>query len=78
MADKIVYTLVNQPGGVDGLDRTAKGGEIVAAFYTRKEAEDYKGKPWCNIVPIVIDDLQAKREAIKKLSPIDKLVLNVK
>ena len=78
MKEVIVYTLVGNGGGIDGMDHTNKGGEIRAAYLTRDEAENDKRAPWCKINPIVLDLDKAKSHAKAKLDPIDKLALNLK
>jgi hypothetical protein len=76
--DRIVYTLVTRGGGIDGMDHTDKGGQVVFATYDRKQAEAHSSKPWCELVPIVVDVHAGRRTALAKLSPVDKLVLNLK
>lgn len=78
MSDRIVYTLVTQGGGVDGRDSTDKGGKVTGAYFDRLQAERDGNKPWCDVVAIVIDDAKTKREALAKLSPVDKLILGLK
>jgi hypothetical protein len=75
--DIIVYQLVSKGGGMDGMDSSFKGGTITAAYFTRYEAEGSKNLPWNNIVPIVVNIKQAKKAALDKLNPIDKLVLGL-
>ena len=76
--DKIIYTLVTKGGGVDGLDFTDTGGKTVLATFSKEEAENSSKKPWCDIVPVIVDVDKAKKDALAKLSPVDKLVLNLK
>lgn len=75
--DKIVYKLVTRPGGVDGMGYTDKGGDVRAAFFDKAQAEKHPGKPWCDIVPIVVDVEKARKAALKKLNALDKLVLGL-
>jgi hypothetical protein len=75
--DKIIYTLITKGGGVDGRDFMDKGGHVIAASYDRKDLEKNKNLPWCDIVPQVVDTDKAKKVALAKLSPIDKLVLEL-
>jgi hypothetical protein len=75
--DKIIYTLVSKGGGVDGRDFTDKGGKVIAASYERKDLEKNKNLPWCDIVPQVVDIEKATKSALAKLSPVDKLVLEM-
>ena len=76
-SDKIVYTLVSNPGGVDGRDHLHKGGTIMMAAYDRATLEKSKAKPWCKIVAQVIDTEARKKSALYKLDPIDRLILGV-
>ena len=78
MTDKIVYTLLTQGGGIDGRDHADKGGKVTAAFFDRDSAEKYGNRPWCDIVPIVVDEAKARREAMGKLNAVDKLILGFK
>ena len=71
--DMIVYTLVSKGGGVDGLDSSDKGGKVTHAFTTRLEAEKSKALPWSTLEPIVIDADKVAKEAIAKLSPVERL-----
>lgn len=75
MTDKIIYTLVTKGGGVDGRDFTDKGGKVIAASYDKAVLQKNKNLPWCNIVPQVVDIDAARKSALAKLSPVDKLVL---
>lgn len=75
MTDKIVYMLVTKGGGIDGRDHTDKGGEIIAASFSTAKLQKNKNLHWCNIVPVVIDDEKGKKQAMAKLSPVDKLFL---
>lgn len=77
MTDKIAYTLVTKGGGVDGRDHTDKGGVILAASFDKKQLEKNKNLPWCDIKAEVLDEEKAMREALRKLSPVDKLVLGI-
>lgn len=74
MEDKIVYLLVTRPGGMDGMDPNAKGGPF-RAYWTRKEAEDDRNLPWCDIVPTVIDPDAVRSAALAKLTPVERLVI---
>lgn len=78
MADIIVYTLVQNGGGIDGMDFTDKGGKISSCHETRQAAEADRNAPWCKIVPIVVDTVEAKRKALAKLDALDKFILKVK
>ena len=73
--DKIVYTLVTNGGGIDGLDFTDKGGKIIAVSFSKEALQHNKNKPWCSIKAEVIDTDQVRKQALAKLDMIDKLVL---
>ena len=75
--DRIVYTLVTKAGGVDGLDYKSEGGKIVDASFDKSVLEKHKSLPWCEIKAEVFDDEKARRDALAKLSPVDKLFLRV-
>ena len=38
MTDCIIYTLVTEPGGQDGMDRNDKGGKTIAASFVKEVA----------------------------------------
>ena len=78
MSECIVYQLVTNPGGVDGLDHTAKGGKVIRAHFSRAAAEDDPSAPWCNIEPVMIDPHKVLKTATEKLSPIELLVIKAK
>lgn len=76
--DRIIYKLVTKGGGIDGRDHADKGGKIIAASYNKADLQKNKNLPWCDIVPEVVEEEKAKREALAKLSPVDRLVLELK
>jgi len=71
----IVYTLITNGGGIDGMDHTDKGGKMTHAFLTRGEAERCPNLPWCTINPIVADLRETAKNALAKLTPIERLAL---
>ena len=75
MPECIVYQLITNPGGVDGLDHTAKGGKVVRAHFSRASALEDPGAPWCKIEPVMIDPAKVLKTATGKLSPIELLVI---
>lgn len=77
MREKIVYQLIAKGGGVDGRDHMDKGGNVLACFLTRVEAETAPQAKWCDVVPVVIDMDLAMLEAQAKLSPLDLLALGL-
>lgn len=76
-ADTIVYTLISRGGGVDGRDPTDEPGRLVGAFLAREEAEKAPSRLWCDVVPQVVDMNEAKKAAVAKLDPIDRLALRL-
>ena len=75
MSDKIVYLIVTNGGGMDGMDRADKGGKIMFATYNKAVAEKKVG-PWSHIEPKVVDTLNTAEKALKKLDPLDILSIN--
>lgn len=75
--DRIVYVLVTEPGGVDGRDFEDKGGDVRAASYDKGVLEHYPNRPWCRLEARVVNIEDARRSALHKLDPIDKLVLEL-
>jgi hypothetical protein len=75
--DKIIYLLVSTGGGVDGRDHTDKGGRILAATYDKAGFDKHPGRPWARIESRVVDMELARRYALAKLTPLDKLVLDL-
>lgn len=75
--DRIVYVLVSTGGGVDGLDHTDKGGQDLEAFFDIESAEKSPKYHYAKIEKRVVEFDDARKEAIAKLNPIDKLVLGV-
>ena len=78
MTDRIVYQLITKGGGMDGRDHTDRGGKLIFATYTKVEAEKNPNKPWCDLKAIVVDVELARRNALAKLDPLDRLVLELK
>ncbi len=74
MSDRIVYLLVTNPGGIDGMDASDKGGRIVDASFEKSDIESALNG-WYRLQTCVVDEDASKREALKKLSPVDRLVL---
>ena len=73
MVDTIIYTLVTKGGGIDGLDFTDKGGNVTHAFFTRGEAERHPNRPWCEIVPEVVDITAVAKRRLQSLDPVSYL-----
>lgn len=76
--DKILYTLVTEGGGCDGMDFKDKGGKVVMASFSTNAVERKKGMDTrYRIEKSVIDDTEVRREALKKLSKVECLVLGI-
>lgn len=75
--DVIVYTLLSKGGGVDGRDHTDKAGKLMDAAYYRQTLEKSGNRAWGDIVPTVVNLKEARRKALDKLDPIDKLILGL-
>lgn len=78
MSDCIVYQLITNPGGVDGLDHTVKGGKVIRAHFSRASAEDDPSAPWCKVEPVMIDPCKVLKTATEKLTPIELLVIKAR
>ena len=76
--DKILYTLVTEGGGCDGMDFNDKGGKIVMASFSKNAVLKKKGQDTrYRLEKSVIDDEEVKGEALKKLSKVECLVLGL-
>ena len=75
VVDTIVYTVVSNGGGVDGLDHSDKGGQVTNAFLTREEVEKCANLPWGKVVPIVMDLEKTAKDALDKLDPVTRLAV---
>lgn len=74
--DQIVYSVVSKGGGVDGMDRSDKGG-VVKSISLDKKAMLKELSPWHELQSQIVDFDAAHVEALKKLTPLDKLVLGL-
>ncbi len=75
--DKILYKVISEPGGVDGMAHKDKGGKLVMATFKKelviKKCIDTRYR-WESSV---IDTDKAIRAALWKLDEVDKLVLGL-
>lgn len=69
-ADTIVYCAVSRPGGVDGMDPTAKGGKVVRAAF---EESKLKLDGWTELSKRVAVPAEVARNALARLCPIERL-----
>lgn len=79
LQDQIVYQVVTNGGGIDGMDRSDKGGQIKFASFDRTEAEKHV-TPWDTLKLAAFSSkelLDIKKKALKKLDGIDQLVLDL-
>lgn len=76
MSDRIVYLVVSEPGGVDGLDQTDKGGTVLLATYQKEAALSCKGQD-CRkrLEPTVVNVEEVRAEVMRKLTAIERLVV---
>ncbi len=75
--DRIVYVLISNGGGVDGMDRSDKGGAIMDASFNEEEVKKNPNLPWGTIKKRVYNMKEAKTKAMRKLNKVDKLVLGL-
>lgn len=74
--DRIVYLVVTEPGGEDGRDVSAKGGEVVLATFDKAEAVTKIGRDSrYRLETKVVDVADARTKLLRKLSALDRLVL---
>ena len=78
MADRIAYLIVTQPGGVDGLDASDKGGVIVDASFDKAAMEKRKGVDSRYRIDTKVVGDSDRRAALAKLSKLDRLLLDIK
>ncbi len=75
MADTIVYTTVSNGGGIDGMDRNDKGGNVTAAFLDKTSAIKNPNAPWNTVVPIVVDLEELALKTLNGLDPVARLAI---
>ena len=75
MADTIVYTTLANGGGIDGMDRSDKGGNVTGAYLTKEEATKNPNAPWNTVKPIVVDLDEVAEGALKKMDPVTRLAI---
>lgn len=76
MADTIVYTVITEPGGCDGLDRTDKGGKVVYVSLTREAIpEHYKRDTRYYVKPEVYDLDAVANAALNRLPLVEKFAI---
>lgn len=76
MPDRIVYKIVTKAGGVDGMDKNDKGGQITFASFDKAEAEKYIGNDTrYKLEKIVIDTDEVTKGAMNKLTKIEQLIV---
>ena len=76
MSDRIVYLVISEPGGVDGMDHNDKGGKVLLATFQKSAALSCKGQDSRKrIEPTVINVEEVRAEVMRKLTPIETLVM---
>lgn len=76
MTDTIVYLAVTNGGGIDGLDRTDKGGRVMAAALSRDGLDPkWHVTGWYTITPVVEDLEKVALAAWRSLTPVQRLAL---
>lgn len=74
---KIVYLVCASGGGMDGRDPTDKGGPRLAFFLERNAKRAMGSWDEKELRTEIVDVEQARAAALRKLSPVDKLVLGL-
>lgn len=77
MQDRIAYLLIAEPGGVDGMDHTDKGGTVVAASFSKDRIEKRKGLDSRYRIESRVVGQDDLRRAAAKLDKLDKLLLGI-
>lgn len=76
MSDRIVYQVISEPGGVDGMDHNDKGGTVLLVTFQKPAALSCKGQDSRKrIEPTVINVEEVREEVMRKLTPIERLVM---
>jgi len=74
--DRIVYLVVTEPGGEDGRDPSAKGGDVLLATFDKAQAVTKIGRDSrYRLETKVVDIVEARTKLLRKLSPLDRLLL---
>lgn len=73
--DTIVYTTVSKGGGIDGMDRSDKGGNITGAYLDKQKAIKNPNAPWNTVCPIVVDLEDLAEKTLAKLDPVARLAV---
>jgi len=74
MTDSIVYVVIRDGGGMDGMDHTDKGGEITFASSDRKGADDACDH-WSKVDAQVHDLNKIAKKAYHKLDGLEQYAL---
>lgn len=74
--DQIVYSVVTNSGGIDGMDRDDKGGVIKFASYDKAEAES-QVDPWSTVKSCIVNVEERRKVALNALTAIEKLLLGI-
>ena len=75
--DRIIYTVVTAPGGVDGRDHTDLGGKVVAAYFEKQQAYERVGSNSnLGVKPEVVDVSALRKKILDNLEPIERLIID--
>ena len=77
LEDRVLYAVVTQPGGLDGMDRSDKGGMVKFASFNRAEAMKHVNG-WSRLNPRAVSTQELARiakDARAKLTSIEALCL---
>lgn len=76
--DRIAYTLVTIGGGEDGRDSNDLGGKVILASFDKSVIEKKKGQDTrYRIEKEIVEIDELRKEALKKLTMVERLVLNI-
>ncbi len=73
-SDVIVYCVVSKGGGMDGMDRSDKGGLIKSASFTEAEARE-ACDAWSDVLTLVVSPNAIAFAALDKLNAVERLCL---
>lgn len=75
---QVIYLLITKGGGMDGTDRTDKGGKIIEVHGFEEVALKSPSMPWCTIEPRAVDLKEIARQASDKLDPLERYAITRK
>jgi len=75
MADQIVYTIHALPGGVDGMDRDAKGGPVRCTLDKSKAVKKAGRDTRYKITSDVVDLDEVLADLVARMTPVERLAV---